>query len=191
MPELARPPLGSPTLDGNSILTLAPPLDPKTISTCTCFHCRDNGMYYGGDPPAWTTTPAIPADARYERLTAAARPAAAAGPSKPATASSSIQQQQQQQPVGRRIEKAAHPLSGIGGFRMPVKGTVGGARGVGVVGGGVSKVSSSAATTTAKSTAAAKTTNGKPMSQEEKEAIAKREAARARVAARNAAQFGM
>ena len=147
-------------------------------------------MYYGGDPPAWTTTPAIPADARYERLTAAARPAAAAaaGPSKPATASSSIQQQQ---PVGRRIEKSAHPLSGIGGFRMPVKGTIGGARGVGVVGGGVSKVSSSAATTTAKSTAAAKTTNGKPMSQEEKEAIAKREAARARVAARNAAQFGM
>ena len=76
---------------------------------------------------------------------------------------------------------------------MPVKGTIGGARGVGVVGGGVSKVSSSAAaaTTTAKSTAAAKTANGKPMSQEEKEAIAKREAARARVAARNAAQFGM
>ena len=153
-------------------------------------------MYYGGDPPAWTTTPAIPADARYERLTAAAaRPAAAAvtaaaGPSKPATASTSIQQQ----PVGRRIEKSAHPLSGIGGYRMPVKGTIGGARGVGVVGGGVSKVSSSAATTTtaAKGTAAAKTTiSGKPMSQEEREAIAKREAARARMAARNAAQFGM
>ena len=148
-------------------------------------------MYYGGDPPAWTTTPAIPADARYERLTAA-KATAAAGLSKPATASSSIQQQQQQ-PVGRRIEKSAHPLAGIGGYRMPVKGTIGGARGVGVVGGGVSKVSSSAAaaTTTAKSTAAAKTANGKPMSQEEKEAIAKREAARARVAARNAAQVGM
>lgn len=150
-------------------------------------------MYYGGDPPAWTTTPAIPADARYERLTAAAKTVAAAtGPLKPATASSSFQQQQQ--PVGRRIEKSAHPLSGIGGYRMPVKGTIGGARGVGVVVGGVSKVSSSAAatTTTAKGTAAAKTaSSGKPMSQEEKEAIAKREAARARMAARNAAQFGM
>ena len=148
-------------------------------------------MYYGGDPPAWTTTPAIPADARFERLTATGTPAmaaAAAGPSKAATDASSIQQQ----PVGKRIEKSAHPLSGIGGYRMPAQGTVGGARGVGVVG-GVSKVSSgSAATTKAKSTGAAgKTTSGKPMSQEEKEAIAKREAARARVAARNAAQFGM
>jgi len=150
-------------------------------------------MYYGGDPPAWTTTPAIPADARFERLTATGTPAmaaaAAAGPSKAATAASSIQQQ----PVGKRIEKSAHPLSGIGGYRMPAQGTIGGARGVGVVVGGVSKVSSgSAATTKAKSTGAAgKTTSGKPMSQEEKEAIAKREAARARVAARNAAQFGM
>ena len=149
-------------------------------------------MYYGGDPPAWTTTPAIPADARFERLTAKGTPAlaaaAAAGPSKAATAASSIQQQ----PVGKRIEKSAHPLSGIGGYRMPAQGTIGGARGVGVVV-GVSKVSSgSAATTKAKSTGAAgKTTSGKPMSQEEKEAIAKREAARARVAARNAAQFGM
>lgn len=147
-------------------------------------------MYYGGDPPAWTTTPAIPADARYERLSAAASAATAATTAKPTASSSSFQQ-----PVGKRIEKSAHPLSGIGGFRMPAKGTIGGARGVGVVGGGVSKVSSSGGAGTAKSAAAAaaaKTTaNGKPMSQEEKEAIAKREAARARMAARNAAQFGM
>lgn len=146
-------------------------------------------MYYGGDPPAWTTMPAIPADARYERLTAAATAAAAAaGPLKSAAAASI-----QQQPVGKRIEKSSHPLSGIGGYRMPATGTIGGARGVDVVGGGVSKVSSSAAKTAATSTmAAAKTkNNAKPMSQEEKEAIAKREAARARVAARNAAQFGM
>ncbi len=147
-------------------------------------------MYYGGDPPAWTTTPAIPADARYERLSAAASVATTAVTAKP-TASSSFQQQQQ--PVGKRIEKSAHPLSGIGGFRMPAKGTIGGARGVGVVGGGVSKVSSSAGAGAAKSAAAAAkaSANGKPMSQEEKEAIAKREAARARMAARNAAQFGM
>ena len=151
-------------------------------------------MYYGGDPPAWTTTPAIPADARYERLTAAAV-ATTSGPSKQPASST----QQQQQPVGKRIEKSAHPLSGIGGYRMPAQGNIGGARGVGIVGGGVSKVSSSsaaagAATTAKKSAAAAAaktTTNGKPMSQEEKEAIARREAARARVAARNAAQFGM
>lgn len=149
-------------------------------------------MYYGGDPPAWTTTPAIPADARYERLSAAASVATTAVTAKP-TASSSFQQQQQ--PVGKRIEKSAHPLSGIGGFRMPTKGTIGGARGVGVVGGGVSKVSSSAGAGAAKSAAAAAaakaSANGKAMSQEEKEAIAKREAARARMAARNAAQFGM
>lgn len=140
-------------------------------------------MYYGGEPPAWTTSPAIPADARYERLSAAA---ATEGPSKPATAAAAASPSFQEQPIGRRIEKSAHPLSGIGGFRMPAKGTIGGARGVGIVGGGVSKPSA-----TTKSAAAAKTTNGKPMSQEEKEAIAKREAARARVAARNAAQFGM
>lgn len=145
-------------------------------------------MYYGGDPPAWTTTPAIPADARYERLSATtAAVTAAAGPSKPATNAAAAAPTVQQQPVGRRIEKSAHPLSGIGGLRMPTKGTIGGARGVGVIGGGVSKPSAA----TKSAATAAKTTNGKPMSQEEKEAIAKREAARARVAARNAAQFGM
>ena len=163
------------------------PSTPQYTSTCTYRHHRDNGMYYGGDPPAWTTTPAIPADARYESLSAATA-AAAAGPSKSAPVPSF---QQQQQPIGKRIEKSAHPLSGIGGFRLPATGTVGGARGVGVVGGGVSKPTS-ALTAAKKSTTAAKAaTSGKPMSQEEKEAIAKREAARARVAARNAAQFGM
>ena len=27
--------------------------------------CRDNGMYYGGDPPAWTTMPEIPPEALF------------------------------------------------------------------------------------------------------------------------------
>lgn len=69
---------------------------------------------------------------------------------------------------------------------MPTKGIIGGARGVGVIG-GVSKPAAKQGTQgMAKSSSATKA-----MSQEEKEAIAKREAARARVAARNAAAFGM
>ena len=29
-------------------------------------HCRENGMYYGGDPPAWTTMPDIPPEALFK-----------------------------------------------------------------------------------------------------------------------------
>jgi len=86
-------------------------------------------------------------------------------------------------PPGKRIEKSAHPLAGIGGYRIPTKGTIGGARGVGIIG-GVSKPA-------AAKQSAGKAPGGAMMSQEEKEAIAKREAARARLAARNAAAFGM
>ena len=30
------------------------------------MRCRENGMYYGGDPPAWTTMPDIAPEALYK-----------------------------------------------------------------------------------------------------------------------------
>jgi len=30
------------------------------------LRCRENGMYYGGDPPAWTTMPDIAPEALYK-----------------------------------------------------------------------------------------------------------------------------
>lgn len=34
------------------------------------FACSKTGMYYGGDPPAWTVTPSIPAEGLYKNLKA-------------------------------------------------------------------------------------------------------------------------
>lgn len=43
------------------------------------LRCRSNGMYYGGEPAAWTTAPAIPDGARFEHSAAAKAAARAEG----------------------------------------------------------------------------------------------------------------
>lgn len=131
-------------------------------------------MYYGGDPPAWTTTPAIPEDARYERMqqavAAAARPAPSAQPSAAALAAAKK----------RKEAMAAHPLANTGGHLTLVAATVG---------------ADAAGTATAvhkkaRVAAAAKLAAVRPKTKEDLEFEARREAARKRVASREAAKYG-
>jgi len=84
----------------------------------------------------------------------------------------------------------AHPLAGIGGFSVPLAGQAGAARGVGEVGVGAKRAKPAPAAAAGGSGGAGKA-GGKPLSDEEKAAIERREAARKRVAQRSAAYFGM
>ena len=132
-------------------------------------------MYYGGDPPAWTTTPAIPEDARYERMqqAAAAAAKASAAPAQPSAAAQAAARK-------RKEAMAAHPLANTGGYQTLVAATVGpGAAGT-----------ANAAHKKARVAAAAKLAAVRPKTKEDIEFEARREAARKRVAERTAAQFG-
>jgi WW domain-binding protein 4 len=195
---------------------------PERLTLFSPLNHRDNGMYYGGDPPAWTTAPAIPDGARFEHsghakggpgepadggagaffkerfyLFLCARcstahptilrtPLTRALPSSSHTTGPGPSSTAAGLGAKRRvIEKKAHPLAGIGGFSVPIAGFPGSGR----------------STTAARGVATQKPGAGgsgggrgagaKPISKEEQEALAKREAARQRVAQRSAAYFGM
>ena len=163
----------------------------------TELHSRTHaGTYYGGEPAVWSKDPAIPREARFEVMRqqveqqqqkppplpgqqrqAAAKPAAAA-----AAAASS-------RPAGATAGMRAapkHPLANIGGHQLHhLEGSVGGAKGVGLQGAG------GAASKRKRGEEGGGGGAAQPLSKEEAEALARREAARQRVAQRTAATFGL
>ena len=75
---------------------------------------------------------------------------------------------------------AAHPLAGLGGYSIPQSGAIGAARGVGAAAGNAAKRK--------------RIEPGKPnkaVSKEEADALARREAAKARVEQRTLKNFGL
>ncbi|GAB4816832.1 hypothetical protein N2152v2_003878 [Parachlorella kessleri] len=164
-------------------------------------------MYYGGDPVEWTASPAMPHDARYEVMNkplpppshppppsaaaAHARPAMAAGAAgagNSRTASGNAAAAAAARPgavrVGMRVAPQ-HPQAGVGGYQMPEVGRIGGAKGVGLTQQQQQPVGDA---TKRKREAGA---GGKPVSKEEAEALARREAAKQRVQQRTMAAFGL
>lgn len=138
------------------------------------------GMYYGGDPIAWTIEPNIPKAALYQ------------SPSpKP---EGRIDGKATTQGVRRvniaRVDASSHPLGGLGGYSMPSTGTIGGARGV-----GGAATAAAAATTAAsvkrKREELLKKLPPKKMTQAEQEANSQREAAKLRVQNRTMKSFGL
>ena len=121
-------------------------------------------MYYGGDPPAWTLEPAMPQDAWWVEC------------SRPAAAKSA---DGRQPAVQRRFK---HPLADLGGKAIPLAGAIGGAKGVGAAG-GVAKRK--------REEQGGGSGGKKQVSEAEAAALAKREAARARVHARELKAFGL
>ena len=88
------------------------------------------------------------------------------------------------QAVKRKAAVPQHPMADVGGYRMPTAGRIGGAKGIGAPSGGVTKVKGQPA-----SSKAAKAS--KPVSKEEADAIAAREAAKKRVQQRTLSTFGL
>ena len=145
-------------------------------------------MYYGGDPAEWTNSPAMPRNARYDAQPAAGthpRPSSST-PSEEAGRSTSSRPQQTVLPGMKAV--AVHPLAGIGGYQMPDVGRIGGSKGVGVVHRAGAGARSEAAGAGGKRK---RDGGGKPLSKEEIEFIAKREAARQRVQKRSMQTFGL
>lgn len=147
------------------------------------------GMYYGGDPPEWTSVPDIPNEARYEVMAGTVPPAAPARAA-PAAAAAAPASSTGRGPAAPRTglvaagsrAVASHPLASVGGHQMPDVGRIGGAKGVGLV------QQRKSAEDAAKRKRDA---GGKPVSKEEEEARARREAARLRVEQRTMASFGL
>lgn len=98
--------------------------------------------------------------------TASARPAAA------------------QKLVAKKAATVQHPMAELGGYKMPSVGNIGGAKGIGVAGGGVKKRTKQTDTGPASK-------GSKPVSKEEAAAIAAREAAKKRVQQRTLSTFGL
>ena len=167
-------------------------------------------MYYGGDPPDWTNSPPIPNESLYvdennnidgggDLATTAATTTTTA---KATVTSRTIV-------PGSKIVHA-HPLAGVGGYQMPEVGRIGGAKGIGVIAGGHGVESTNASGSTsgakrkrdgsgggggggggAKNNSKSGGQDNNPLSKEEAEFLAKREAARQRVQARTMKGFGL
>lgn len=88
------------------------------------------------------------------------------------------------QGVKRKPAAAHHPLAEIGGYRMPTTGRIGGAKGIGNSAAGVTKRKGQPSTVTASK-------SSKPVSKEEADAIAARQAAKKRVQQRTLTTFGL
>ena len=84
----------------------------------------------------------------------------------------------------KRKPAAAHPLAEIGGYKMPTTGRIGGAKGIGTSAAGVTKRKGQPSTVTASK-------SSKPVSKEEADAVAAREAAKRRVQQRTLSTFGL
>ena len=80
-----------------------------------------------------------------------------------------------------------HPMSNIGGYQMPTIGRIGGAKGLGAA---QATSAPSAGKRQREGTTSGKA-GGKALSKEEHEALARREAARARVQQRTMQAFGL
>ena len=84
----------------------------------------------------------------------------------------------------RKPAAAQHPLAELGGYKMPTAGRIGGAKGIGSSAGGVVKRKGQPGGVTAGK-------SSKPVSKEEADAIAAREAAKKRVQQRTLSTFGL
>lgn len=94
---------------------------------------------------------------------------------------SSVKRPDKPQPAVKRIQPSAlHPLAGLGGHSIPQSGAVGAARGVGAAGAHAAKRKRDEPERLSK-----------PKSKEEANALARREAARARVEQRTLKNFGL
>ena len=78
-----------------------------------------------------------------------------------------------------------HPMSKVGGYQMPTIGRIGGAKGLGVA------HATSAPSAGKRQREGTTSAGGKAVSKEEQEALARREAARARVQQRTMQAFGL
>ena len=164
------------------------------------YYDAESRMYYGGDPPDWTSKPSIPSQALYSFKENNNRPpekhvkktsqiTSSAGAS--IAGASGARGSAHVQPIrgvlpGQRIGNIAHPLAQIGGRSMPSIGKIGGAKGVGIVDRRNSPDDSSG-----KRKRADSKPSKQPLSKEEEEFMARREAARRRVQARSMAEFGL
>ncbi|KAL4434242.1 hypothetical protein ABPG75_000683 [Micractinium tetrahymenae] len=167
------------------------------------YYDKSTGMYYGGDPVQWTDSPSMPHEARYEVMNkpkpppvpppaaAAAAGGGGGGGAAPAAA-------RQYAVAGSRIVNK-HPLSEVGGYQLhQVQGAVGGAKGVGLSAGRGSSAAAAGASEAAGADPKRKRVGEdgkggkeKEMTKEEREFLARREAARQRVQQRTAATFGL
>eukprot|EP00193_Tetraselmis_chui_P005432 CAMPEP_0177753912 /NCGR_PEP_ID=MMETSP0491_2-20121128/1725_1 /TAXON_ID=63592 /ORGANISM="Tetraselmis chuii, Strain PLY429" /LENGTH=278 /DNA_ID=CAMNT_0019269253 /DNA_START=205 /DNA_END=1045 /DNA_ORIENTATION=+ len=138
------------------------------------YYDKATQFYYGGSPPEWTRSPPIPDAAKYKE--AAAAGAAAAGAAESVSLASVT------------TKKYAHPMQDVGGVQFhQVGGKVGAARGLGVQG----KESAKRKQPEASGGGGAAGKPAKKVSKEEAEALARREAARARTEKRTMKQFGL
>jgi len=98
-------------------------LDPGTGYMYNALHRYyfdlKTGMYYGGDPVAWTNTPKIPDAAKYKPETAGG---ATSGAGAGRTAGGAAPQRRVNI---ARVNASSHPLGGLGGHSMPSTGTIG------------------------------------------------------------------
>lgn len=158
-------------------------------------------MYYGGDPAEWSNNPNIPIEARYDAPPPApsartagggARPAArTAAPVVTAIGGSRVSTARVPQTVrpGQRVA-AVHPAAGVGGYQMPEIGRIGGAKGMGAsIGGKRGREEKGDGGKRVKGSSGA--VPAKPVSKEEAEFLARREAARQRVEKRSMQTFGL
>ena len=148
-------------------------------------------MYYGGDPADWTNTPNIPKEAYYGASATKPKPLPPPPPTTTAVAGVArntvgVNRVPQTVLPGQRIVHA-HPQAGVGGTQMPEVGRIGGAKGAGSLiqpiggrsGGGGDKGDGK------------RKRDDKPVSKEEAEFIALREAARQRVQSRDMKAYGL
>ncbi|KAK9848656.1 hypothetical protein WJX84_002334 [Apatococcus fuscideae] len=144
-------------------------------------------MYYGGDPAAWTTQPEIPNEARFENAPHAGN-APAKGPG------SSAGQASKPAPVQKKLVPK-HPLAELGGRSMPEFGHIGGAKGIGSSDKQFDHQLQTALTAKRKreeqTASKLPASKGRPLSKADAEALAKREAAKARVQQRELREWGM
>lgn len=89
-----------------------------------------------------------------------------------------------QKPVAKKAATVQHPMAELGGYKMPSVGNIGGAKGIGIAGGGVKKRTQRVDTGIANKAS-------KAVSKEEADAIAAREAAKKRVQQRTLSTFGL
>ncbi|KAF8062666.1 hypothetical protein HT031_003995 [Scenedesmus sp. PABB004] len=165
------------------------------------YYDTKTAYYYGGEPVAWTQSPAgLPSAAMWGVAPHSGGPAppwapppaggAAAGGGGASAAAAVAGGGGGGGAAARVVKKVvalpAHPQSAVGGHQMPVAGRIGGAKGVGAADAGAA-----AAAAKRKRDDAPAGKGRKPVDPAEAEAQARREAARARVEARTKAAFGL
>jgi WW domain-binding protein 4 len=143
------------------------------------YYDEKSGMYYGGDPPDWTSSPPISSSSLFgaEESKDGKKEMIEIGVEKKSFSKF---------PKGMKVTHS-HPLAGIGGYQMPTTGSFGGTTG---------RVADSKqeTKTLGKRKGAGKSEmseKNSKMSKQEKDALERREAARKRVQERTMQAFGL